>query len=97
MHQVFCKLSPNNGDVRCPICRQGFTVFWSRYSFEEQKQCLRLIEACLRDHHDPALSPAASHGGYDPYQIHPSDGFNVPDWSGAPIYSAAAQLAGSCR
>ncbi len=95
MHQVFCKLSLNNGDVRCPICLQGFTVFWSRYSFEEQIQSVRLIEACLRDHHDPALGSGADHGGSDPYQIHPSTGFNVPDWSGAPAYSAAAILAGS--
>ncbi len=86
MQQVFCKLSTKTGDVRCPICHQAFTVFWSLHSPSEKKQSARLVEACLREHHDAAVGSQDS----DPFQIHPSDGFNVPDWLGLADDSAEA-------
>jgi hypothetical protein len=88
MHQVLCKLSNDASDVRCTICGQGFLVYWSRFSRPEQEVSRRLIQDSLRNQHAHSLASG------EPVGAHPRTGFNVPEWSGVPDFSAAALLSG---
>ena len=82
--QVLCKTSNTVSDVRCQVCGQGFLVFWARSSRKEQEETRQhVIEALAQQH---ATSASAD--------VHPRTGFNVPDWSGLPTFSAAALLGG---
>lgn len=80
--QVLCKASNTANDVRCTVCGQGFLVYFTRTSAAERAQRKNEIQQALRDHH--VMSSHAS--------AHPTNGFNLPAWSGAPQYSAAALL-----
>jgi hypothetical protein len=83
--QVLCRISHTESDVRCTVCGQGFLVYWSRTSSTERDTTRRLVvEALARQHHSSATE-----------SVHPRTGFNVPDWSGLPHFSAAALLGGS--
>ena len=83
--QVLCKISNTVSDVRCKVCGQGFLVYWSRTSQTEQDATRRqVIEALAEQHHSSKSD-----------QVHPRTGFNVPDWSGLPGFSAAALLGGA--
>lgn len=88
MHQVLCKMSNEASDVRCSVCGQGFLVYWSRFSRSEQDATRRLIQEELRLHHTESLASGS------PAAAHPAAGFNVPEWSGPPNFSAAALLTG---
>lgn len=49
--QMLCKVSNVFSDVRCPVCGQGFLVYWTRIaasSREAQRNCLM---GGLREHH----------------------------------------------
>lgn len=49
--QMLCKVSVGFSDVRCPVCNQGFLVYWTRsreISRAEQRQAL---QAELRQQH----------------------------------------------
>lgn len=49
--QMLCKVSNVFSDVRCPVCGQGFLVYWTRIaasSRDEQRRCL--LDG-LRGHH----------------------------------------------
>jgi hypothetical protein len=89
MHQVLCTLSHEGSDVRCIICGQGFLVYWSRFSREEQAECRRLIQEQLRNHHIDAQDAEADR------RTHPRHPFNVPPWDGPSNFSAAALLGNS--
>jgi len=52
---------------------------------QERAQRRSEIQQALRDHHMVLDSSAA----------HPVNGFNLPEWSGNPQYSAAALLGGA--
>ena len=83
--QVLCKVSDTVSDIRCEICGQGFRVYWSRTSQAEQDATRRhVVEALARQH---------SSSNSD--QVHPRTGFNIPEWSGLPNFSAAALLGGA--
>jgi hypothetical protein len=86
MHQVLCTLSNEGSDVRCTVCGQGFLVYWSRFSREEQAECRRLIQEELRAHHVAARDADADR------RTHPRQPFTVPPWDGPADYSAAALL-----
>ena len=58
--QMLCKVSTLFSDVRCPVCGQGFLVYWTRQragECEEQRQTLQLV---LRAQHG-ALDTADAH------------------------------------
>ena len=83
--QVLCKASNTGSDVRCSICGQGFLVYFTRTSAQERTERRREIQHALRNHHK-----ASSHA-----TAHPTSGFNLPEWTGNPQYSAAALLGGA--
>jgi hypothetical protein len=78
-------MSNSVSDVRCKVCGQGFLVFWSRTSREEQENTRRQVIAVL----------AAQHQSSSSNHVHPRASFNIPEWSGVPSFSAAALPAGA--
>ena len=82
--QALCKPSDSSPDILCPVCGQGFRLYWERSSSAQQEATLPEIRQALKDHHsDPA------------FLSHPASAFNVPSWSGLPQFSAAALLGGA--
>lgn len=82
--QVLCHPSDGHADIHCPVCNQGFLVFWERSSSLDREATLPEIYQELRDHHrDASIVP------------HPDAPFNIPSWSGLPKFSAAALLGGA--
>ena len=72
--QMLCKISSTYSDVRCPVCGQGFLVYWTRLNaFHREEQRDRLM-AGLRLQHTDRLLPDAH-----PPAFHLADGFaNAP-------------------
>jgi hypothetical protein len=83
--QVLCKFSDNSPDVQCPVCGQGFLLYWERSSRDQQEDTRQSIQQALRDHHVDNTATEA----------HPGPAFNIPSWSGSPKFSAAALLGGA--
>jgi len=83
--QVLCKLSDSSSDVHCPICGQGFLLYWERSSRTQQEATRHSIQQALQDHHLDSTDTGA----------HPEAAFNIPNWSGSPQFSAAALLGGA--
>lgn len=81
--QVLCKASEGLGDIQCPVCAQGFLVYWTRTSRKEREARRKDIFEALRQHHAAASSAD---------NVHPTSGFNLPAWEGEPRFSAAALL-----
>jgi hypothetical protein len=82
--QVVCKPSQTSSDVLCPVCGEGFLLYWERTCLNEQSQMLRDIQQALNDHHITAGEGAA----------HPKEAFNIPSWNGPARFSGAALLGG---
>ncbi|HEY0163304.1 MAG TPA: hypothetical protein VGB69_11540 [Edaphobacter sp.] len=80
--QVLCKPSDSSPDILCPVCGKGFRLYWERSSPAQQEATLPSIRKALHDHHTGLLA-------------HPEAAFNIPSWSGAPQFSAAALLGGA--
>jgi hypothetical protein len=85
--QVLLKKSEERQDLQCPLCGQGFRVYWERTSLKEQSAVRGPILQALREEHATDPSRAA----------HSDTPFNVPQWSGAPQFSGAALLGGLSR
>ena len=83
--QVLCKPSDSIPDVQCPVCGQGFLLYWERSSRVQQEDARHSIQQALRDQHLEAGATDA----------HPEAAFNIPNWSGSPKFSAAALLGGA--
>jgi hypothetical protein len=83
--QVLCKLSDSSSDVHCPVCGQGFLLYWERSSRTQQDDTRHSIKQALEDHHLDSTDTGA----------HPEAAFNIPNWSGSPQFSAAALLGGA--
>jgi len=83
--QVVCKPSQISSDVRCPVCGEGFLLYWERTSRAEQSETLHKIQQELREQHDTAEEGVAAH---------PEAAFNIPSWSGLAQFSGAALLGG---
>ncbi len=83
--QVLCRISNTEGDVRCKVCGQAFLVYWSRTSRAEQEATRRQVVEALAEQHNNSNSD----------HVHPRTGFNIPEWSGLPNFSAAALLGGA--
>lgn len=79
--QVLCKASNTGSDVRCPVCGQGFLVYWTRRRPEERARRQAEVLESLRAHHGSDLSTGA----------HPPAGFSLPEWEGD---AAASSLLG---
>ncbi len=82
--QVLCHPSDTNSDILCPVCKQGFRLFWERNDIELQEAALPGIFDELREHHSQNADAP-----------HPETPFNIPTWSGLPQFSAAALLGGA--
>jgi hypothetical protein len=85
--QVLCKISNTVSDVRCKVCGQGFLIYWSRTSQTEREATRRQVVEALAEQHSSSNSE----------HVHPRTGFNIPDWSGLPDFSAAALLGGAAN
>jgi hypothetical protein len=84
--QVVCQPSNSSADVHCPVCGQGFLLYWERTCLIEQGETLSDIQQSLADHHTADLDSDEP--------IHPLAAFNIPAWSGNPEFSGAAMLGG---
>jgi hypothetical protein len=82
--QVLLKKSDERQELQCPLCSQGFRVYWERTSLIEQSAVRGTVLQALRDDHASDPSRAA----------HSDTPFTVPKWSGAPQFSGAALLGG---
>lgn len=67
MYEVMCKLSNEGSDVRCPVCGQGFLVYWARFSRAEQLESRRHIQQELRTQHDAGGHPHESFSVFEPF------------------------------
>jgi hypothetical protein len=80
--QVLLKSTADSPEVCCPVCGQGFVLFWERQSRAERAMALREVARTLRSHHSSLSSPDA----------HPQRGFVVPERSTPQGFSGAAIL-----
>lgn len=72
--QMLCKISNAYSDVRCPVCGQGFLVYWTRLqALQRDEQRQRLMEGLRLQHTDRLQADA------HPPAFHLPDGFaNAP-------------------
>ena len=80
--QVLCKITGGSAETQCPVCSQGFIMFWERQSRMERGEALREIQKILLSHHRMTAGP----------QAHPTAGFLVSQWNGPIAFSGAAIL-----
>ena len=63
--QMLCKVSNAYNDVRCPVCGQGFMVYWTRLAAKSRDDQRHILLNSLRDQHTSAgtedVHPAAFH------------------------------------
>lgn len=84
MMQVLCKPSEDAPDVQCPVCGQGFLLYWERTGSAQRESARAEIQQALCEHHAEGCAG-----------VHPESPFNIPSWSGQPKFSAAALLGGA--
>lgn len=72
-----------SGDIRCPICGQGFLIFEDLAAHASQFESRRIVQQALRTQHTSQGKLA---------DAHPSSNFDIPSWQGAPPFSASASL-----
>jgi len=48
--QITCKASEGDCDVSCPVCGQGFQIYWTR-SFSGERSTRVEIQQALLSHH----------------------------------------------
>jgi hypothetical protein len=83
--QALCAPTESTPDIKCPVCRKGFRLFWERRSESDQEADIPGILLELRAHHEDPESK----------NRHPETAFNIPAWSGLPQFSGAALLGGA--
>jgi hypothetical protein len=49
--QMLCKVSTAFSDVQCPICAEGFAVYWTRKNTISREQQCHNLQQALRDQH----------------------------------------------
>jgi hypothetical protein len=49
--QMLCKVSNVFSDVRCPVCGQGFLVYWTRVAAKSREEQRTFLLEGLRGHH----------------------------------------------
>ncbi len=80
--QVFCKPSDSSPDVHCPVCGQGFLLYWERSCRIQQEDTRHRLQQW------PFAIITLTHT--DTGKGIPETAFNIPNWSGLPQFSAAA-------
>ncbi len=58
--QLLCKVSTVFSDVHCPICGQGFLVYWTRQRAGEREEQRHTLQQALRNQHS-ATDTADAH------------------------------------
>ena len=76
--QMLCKISTAYSDVRCPVCQQGFLVYWTRLNASHREDQRERLMQGLRLHHTDRLLPDAH-----PPAFHLADGFAVQPYGEA--------------
>lgn len=71
------------GEIRCPICGQGFLIFEELAAHASQFEGRRIIQQALRSQHTEQGTL---------YHAHPESTFDIPSWRGEPPFSASASL-----
>jgi hypothetical protein len=89
--QVLLRRSEFRQDVHCPVCGQGFRLYWELASSPERATMRCIVLGELRDHHSP------EQGGEKTASAHPFDLFRLPGWTGSPRFTRTAMLAGPAR
>ena len=59
--QMLCKVSNVFSDVRCPVCGQGFLVYWTRVAATSREQQRQFLLTGLRAHHEGAATSSDVH------------------------------------
>ena len=49
--QMLCKVSKAFNDVRCPVCGQGFMVYWTRLAAKNREDQRQTLLNGLREQH----------------------------------------------
>ena len=60
--QILCKASECDCDVSCPVCGQGFQIYWTRSWSGERSTRVEIQQALLNQHdhsHEVQAHPAA--------------------------------------
>jgi len=52
--QMLCKVSTVFSDVRCPVCGQGFLVYWTRTRSGNREEQRMTLQHVLREQHTGA-------------------------------------------
>ncbi|GGA71775.1 hypothetical protein GCM10011507_24230 [Edaphobacter acidisoli] len=72
-----------SGEIRCPICGQGFLIFEELAAHASLFESRRIIQQTLRSQHTSQGRLA---------NAHPENTFDIPSWQGEPPFSASASL-----
>jgi hypothetical protein len=80
--QVLCKATKGEGDIKCNICGQAFSLYYTRTNSKERLAIRHELQLAFRD----------QHLGTDEATAHPEHGFTIPHWDGETKFSAAALL-----
>lgn len=59
--QMLCKVSNVFSDVRCPVCGQGFLVYWTRIAASSRDQQRQFLLEGLRTHHRDSANSSDVH------------------------------------
>ena len=70
--QMLCKVSNVFSDVRCPVCGQGFLVYWTRLQSKQRGEQRQTLIDGLRLQHG-TVSTAEAH----PAAFHLADGLTT--------------------
>jgi len=89
--QVLLRRSEFRQDIHCPICGQGFRLYWESNSPAERATTRSIVLGELRDHH------SEEQGNNKTASAHPFDLFRLPSWTGSPRFTRTAMLAGPAR
>ena len=80
--QMLCKVSSAFSDVRCPVCGQGFMVYWTRLAAKNRDEQRHVLLNGLRDQHTTAgaedVHPAAFHIGDGLSPAHQGEAAGLP-------------------
>ena len=85
--QMLCKISNAYSDVRCPVCGQGFLVYWTRlHAFAREEQRERLMQGLRLQHTDRLLADA------HPPAFHLADGCSSAPYGETVVPSMSSLL-----
>ncbi len=86
--QMLCKVSAAFGDVCCPVCGQGFLVYWTRLAAKNRDEQRHSLLNGLREQHTLSDGEEAH-----PAAFHLADGLS-PALQGEPVVLPMPALLG---